>query len=543
MTTALDEVSSTQRFKEVTINEDFEAVSAAGVYGVHRSVTEGLTWGYYGGRWGGFSVADGTLTLTNAADNYIVVLRSTGAISISTSSTNWDNTQLYARVYKITVAGSVVTALEDHRAGPGGVLGPSATTVSGPSSATDHAVARWDLTTGKLLQNSVVTISDLGAIAGAISLTIASGALTDSAPAVDVTQTWNDAADAFVGADTNITDTNSHADSVIERWRVGGTVLMAIGKANIRFGTGGPQTVSNSVAARVQIVGTNIGASSLQGSNWANDDNSGVIEWAKAKSGTVGTHGAVVSGTDLMRISASGSDGAGFFQAARIVFEAEGTVSTGVVPGRVLFLTANASGVMTEVARFDSSQKVLAGLTTALTIGQSNKVQIAGNATTNGGLSLSRFSADAVGTKIEFSKSRSGTVGTNTIAQSGDDLGSITWYGADGTNYDAAAQIIGEVDGTPGSGTDMPGRLRFLTSANATATLTERMRIDNAGNVIVNTAAIATTATDGFLYIPSCAGTPTGVPTAYTGLVPCVVNSSANKWYFYSGGAWRDAGP
>lgn len=72
---------------------------------------------------------------------------------------------------------------------------------------------------------------------------------------------------------------------------------------------------------------------------------------------------------------------------------------------------------------------------------------------------------------------------------------------------------------------------------------TSVIRLDGAGNVIVNTAAIATNATDGFLYVPSCAGTPTGTPTTYTGRVPLVVNTTNNKLYFYSSGAWRDAGP
>ena len=71
----------------------------------------------------------------------------------------------------------------------------------------------------------------------------------------------------------------------------------------------------------------------------------------------------------------------------------------------------------------------------------------------------------------------------------------------------------------------------------------ERFRVDTNGNVIVNTAAIATNATNGFLYVPSCAGTPTGTPTAYTGRVPIVVDTTNNKLYFYSNGAWRDAGP
>ena len=51
----------------------------------------------------------------------------------------------------------------------------------GPSSATDNAVARFDLTTGKLLQNSGVTISDTADVAGAKTIAMSgsvSGVLT-----------------------------------------------------------------------------------------------------------------------------------------------------------------------------------------------------------------------------------------------------------------------------------------------------------------------------------------------------------------------------
>jgi hypothetical protein len=72
---------------------------------------------------------------------------------------------------------------------------------------------------------------------------------------------------------------------------------------------------------------------------------------------------------------------------------------------------------------------------------------------------------------------------------------------------------------------------------------TERARIDANGNIICGTAAIATNATNGFLYVPGCAGTPTGTPTTVTGRSPIVVDTTNNKLYFYSGGQWRDAGP
>lgn len=71
-----------------------------------------------------------------------------------------------------------------------------------------------------------------------------------------------------------------------------------------------------------------------------------------------------------------------------------------------------------------------------------------------------------------------------------------------------------------------------------TGSATTAISIDSAQNVSINTAAIATTATDGFLYIPSCAGAPTGTPTAKTGLTPMVYDSTNNHFYIYNGG-WK----
>ena len=65
---------------------------------------------------------------------------------------------------------------------------------------------------------------------------------------------------------------------------------------------------------------------------------------------------------------------------------------------------------------------------------------------------------------------------------------------------------------------------------------TTKFKITDAGNVVCSNAALATNATDGFLYIPTCAGTPTGVPTAQTGTVAMVFDTTNNKLYIYDGG-------
>lgn len=54
------------------------------------------------------------------------------------------------------------------------------------------------------------------------------------------------------------------------------------------------------------------------------------------------------------------------------------------------------------------------------------------------------------------------------------------------------------------------------------------------------TSALATTATEGFFHLQSCAGAPTGVPASIpSGQIPAIYDSSNNRIYFYTGGAWR----
>lgn len=85
--------------------------------------------------------------------------------------------------------------------------------------------------------------------------------------------------------------------------------------------------------------------------------------------------------------------------------------------------------------------------------------------------------------------------------------------------------------------TNGSGIHRWLTGGG-----TIRLSIDNSGNIFPGTAALATSATNGFVYIQSCAGKPTGTPTDVTGRVPTIVDTSNNVPYFYANGAWRPMG-
>lgn len=128
LTPTMQQWVTAQQNPETVVNENFVSLQHIAVYGMNPQTTELLTWGYLGGRWAGFAVTAGTLTLTASQTNYVVVARSTGVISTSTTSTNWDDTGNYARVFKITTGVSTVSSVEDHRAGTSGIFAGTAST-------------------------------------------------------------------------------------------------------------------------------------------------------------------------------------------------------------------------------------------------------------------------------------------------------------------------------------------------------------------------------------------------------------------------------
>ena len=144
-----------------------------------------------------------------------------------------------------------------------------------------------------------------------------------------------------------------------------------------------------------------------------------------------------------------------------------------------------------EAARIDSSGRLLVGTSSAyVAYGASsdNKFQIAGTSYSNAAMSAFVFGATPYGGYLNLGLSRNSTVGSHTVVQSGDGLGGITFNGSDGTTFKAAADIHAYVDGTPGTN-DMPGRLVFSTTADGSASPTERMRLDSSGRLGLGTSS------------------------------------------------------
>ena len=145
-----------------------------------------------------------------------------------------------------------------------------------------------------------------------------------------------------------------------------------------------------------------------------------------------------------------------------------------------------------EAYRIDSSGRLLVGSSTARanfynqSSSNSTRFQVEGTSFTSSSASFIRNSDNASDAEIVIAKSRGGTVGSNTIVQSGDDFGAISFQGSDGVEFVEGAAILAQSDGTPGSN-DMPGRLVFKTTNGGASSPTERLRITSDGLVGIGT--------------------------------------------------------
>jgi hypothetical protein len=136
---------------------------------------------------------------------------------------------------------------------------------------------------------------------------------------------------------------------------------------------------------RIQMLGTsNAGQSAILQARFdatAGDAPQHIL--AKSR-GTALDSFTAVANNDLLAVWAGeGADGTQFVRAGSIRCYADGTVSTGVVPGRLEFYTHNSSGTATKAVTIDSSQKVIVGTDP----GGSELLRVGGAAVINGSLS------------------------------------------------------------------------------------------------------------------------------------------------------------
>lgn len=241
----MQQLSPSQVSAEVPINENFDTLSHQATYGKRQSATSGLIWGYYGGRWGGFSVADGTFTLAASNTSYIVVAIATGVTTAGTSITNWNDTTNYLRVYKITTTATAVSGTpEDHRCGVSGVYGSGATSVAAAASAAAAAASATAAAGSATAAAGSATTASTQATNAASSATAASGSATAASGSASAAAT---SASAASTSETNAAASASAAAS--SATAASGSATAASGSATAAAGSATAASGSASAAA------------------------------------------------------------------------------------------------------------------------------------------------------------------------------------------------------------------------------------------------------------------------------------------------------
>lgn len=125
-------------------------------------------------------------------------------------------------------------------------------------------------------------------------------------------------------------------------------------------------------------------------------------------------------------------------------------------------------------------QRIIMGASSYAAIGSLNPLFQVDSFNSENCMSTITWRATNNGPNFFFGKSRGTAINSFTVVQSGDNLGTIRWHGADGSDLTSeAAEIICQVDGTPGNN-DMPGRLLFGTTVDGGVAPTEAFRVDSA---------------------------------------------------------------
>jgi len=184
--------------------------------------------------------------------------------------------------------------------------------VVGPTSATDNAVVRFDTTTGKLIQNSVVTIGDTGAATGFTTLSASTSVTTpivqasnsgglslkNSAGTTQISMGAGGGDNASINVSTNINGTNAQID--ISPTGTGHVHINPTGVNSIQINPTYVGTMDNMTIGATTpkaITGTTITATTFSGSgaSLTSIPNSALVNSAITINGTSTSLGGSIS--------------------------------------------------------------------------------------------------------------------------------------------------------------------------------------------------------------------------------------------------------
>ena len=156
------------------------------------------------------------------------------------------------------------------------------------------------------------------------------------------------------------------------------------------------------------------------------------------------------------------------------------------------------------------------------------------------------FEGSTAGTRtVRLHNTNSGTSALMTLELGNSTSASLGQIQAFGGGYTTSGSAIANslrilVNGAGGltlGTSDAAGVVRFLTGVGV-----QVCQMTAGGDFVWGSAALATSATVGFPWIPSCAGAPSGSPTApYTNAAALIADTTNNRLYVRVGTTWRYA--
>lgn len=345
----------------------------------------------------------------------------------------------------------------------------------------------------------------------------------------------------------------------VEAARIGSAGNFLIGSANAITGLGGARLTSQGITSATSTISTGLFVNATTGP---------AFSLAKSRAATVDTYTIVQNADTLGILDFWGADGSQMVRGAQIRGYVIGTPAAGDVRGGLQFYTGSGAGVTanrlgiddtsitatlpilvpngtaaapsiafansattgffrgtadaigisiggTERHRFTSTDLLRLGNASTDIASIAARLQLQGTSIASSSAALFQASANTNAPQVMLGKSRGAAVGDYTIINSGDNIGVISFRGADGTTLiQHSANIISTAQGTPAAG-DVRGDLRFSTGSGA-ATVTEALRIGTDQTVLALAAGLG--------YGTGAGGTVTQVTSRTTGVTinkPC----------------------
>ena len=336
----------------------------------------------------------------------------------------------------------------------------------------------------------------------------------------------------------------------------GGDARLIGGAGNSGGGAGGWVLVdggegfASSDAGRVTIRGgRNFSDASKNGEIWF--DTSGFNRFVLARTGDWLLSG--VAGTSGQVLTSNGTGAAPTWQAASVPSEPANQIVYGTGSGldsaSTFTFNPTTGGFIANVGSVSGPSATL------IKAGSESGTGLGANIALRGG-----DSADGPGGQANLTAGNAGGTGAN-----GGTLSIAGGNGA-GSGNGGIASIAGGQSGTSGTGGDaqisggngggfpgsnggnvnIVGGIGLGTGTHGYVSVqtanVERLRVFATGSVSIGKPSLATNATDGFVYIPTTTGTPTGTPTTVTGMAPMHVEddgASVYKLWIYTSAGWK----